>query len=79
MKIKIILSIMIMIGVAIAVLYQGVNRKAVNRVSAQVGGGCNSYSSDTDQCGNTETCGIGTYTIQCRISQWFWNRWIRTS
>jgi len=70
MKIKIILSITIMIGVAIAVVYQGVDRKTANRVSAQVGGGCNSYTSATDQCGDNETCGLGTYD---RLGMYFWS------
>lgn len=63
MKIRILLSLTIMIGVAMAEIYQGIERKAVYRVSAQVGGGCNSYSTATDQCGDGESCGFGTYDI----------------
>ena len=62
MKIKITLSIMIMIGVALAIIFQGAERKVINRASAQLGGGCNTYSSSTEQCSGTE-CGIGLYEI----------------
>lgn len=62
MKIKTILSLAIMIGVAIAVIFQGTEPNVTNRVSAQIGGGCGSYGSSTDTCGNNETCGLGWYT-----------------
>lgn len=62
MRIKIIISITIMIGVAITVVYQGVDRKMINRVSAQVGGGCNRYLPASNFCGgDSETCGFGEY------------------
>lgn len=62
MKIKIIFSIVIMTVVAVTVFYQGIDRKTVNRVSAQGGGGCASFSSINDYCFGDE-CGSGLYTI----------------
>lgn len=63
MKIKIILLLSIMIGSAAVFIYRGVDQKTVNRVSAQTGGGCNSYSSDTEDCGENENCGLGFYNV----------------
>ncbi len=53
MKIKTILSFII-IGVAAAFIYQGVDQKDL-RVTAQVGGGCSSYDLRTDECGDSTT------------------------
>ena len=66
MKIKIILSITIMIGVAVAVVFREVEQKAINRASAQLGG-CSSYLSGDRSCGNNETCGLGTFVETAAI------------
>lgn len=64
MKIKIIISITIMIVVAMLVIYCGDDRKITNRASAQVGNGCNSYSPSTQSCGgDSENCQLGEYNI----------------
>lgn len=62
MKLKTILSLALVIGIAAAVFYQGDDRQLSNPVSAQIGGGCGSFTAASYPCGNNETCGTGEYT-----------------
>jgi hypothetical protein len=64
MKIRIAVSMIVAIGIALYVGFPEKLREGIDRpVSAQVGGGCGSFSPQQIPCGDNESCGLGFYTV----------------
>ena len=62
MKIRPFLSLILMVGLAGIIFYQDSGNRLAVPVTAQIGGGCGSFTAADNSCGDVYSCGSGYYT-----------------
>ena len=71
MKTRVVFAIVVMIGVAFAVSYQGdraINTETSNYTTNAQSVICEDFSTETDTCGDSQTCGSGFFDITGQFS-----------